>query len=232
MIMSVDQNDNYTPSTFLIVDDHPMAIDGYINLITTSESNSDILFYTAYDLETAYKHYANIIASDIVLDFAFLDVNLPSFPKQNLFTGVDLAFLIRTSFPQCKIVFITMHSEPLWVNKIIDSINPEGFISKNDINFRTFPDAYNAIVLGDRIYSPSIQEARKNLQVNNLSIDQYDSKILLLLSEGKKTVSLPEFIGLSLSAIEKRKAGLKQRLLFHGASDEELIQTARNLGLI
>ena len=230
--MSVDKNENYTASTFLIVDDHPMTIDGYINLISTSENNPDIKFYTAHDLETAYKHYSQILAGDLLLDFAFLDVNLPSYPKQNLFTGVDLAILIRTAFPPCKIVFITMHSEPLWVNKIIDCTNPEGFISKNDINFRTFPNAYNTIAAGDRFYSPSIQEARKNLQVNNLSIDQYDSKILLLLSEGKKTVSLPEFIGLSLSAIEKRKAGLKQRLLFHGASDEDLIQTARNLGLI
>lgn len=219
-------------NTVLIVDDHPMTIDGYINLISSVENTNEIEFLTAHNLENAYQHYHNLITNYQNLDIAFLDINLPAFLAQNLNSGADLALLIRESFPKCKIVFITMHNEPLWVNKVIESINPEGFISKNDVNFRTFPLAYKTIVCGEFYYSPTISEARKLFLLNNLSCDQFDSKILILLAEGKKTNSLPEFVGLSLSAIEKRKAGLKQRLIYHGASDEELIQAARKLGLI
>ena len=69
------------------------------------------------------------------IDLALLDISLPPYIKFNIENGVDLASLIRKKFPNCKIVLLTMHGEPLAVDKIIKDINLEGFVSKNDINF-------------------------------------------------------------------------------------------------
>lgn len=219
-------------STCLIVDDHPMSVDGYINLITICEDNKPPRFITAFNLKDAFHRINELSAEKVNLDIAFLDINLPGYREEKLNSGADLALIIRTLFPDCKIVIITMHNEPLWIKNIVESINPEGLISKNDVNFRTFPPAYKDITSGKFYYSASILEAKKSLQSTNLSLDQFDTKILLLLAEGKKTVNLPEFIGLSLSAIEKRKAGLKKELIIQSGSDEDLIQAAKNLGLI
>ncbi len=219
-------------SIYLIVDDHPMSIDGYINLITLCENEHPIEFVTAKNLKDAFFRVREISSEQKRIDLAILDINLPIYHEQNLNSGVDIAVLIKSIFPDCKIVFITMHNEPLWVQNIITTVNPEGFISKNDVNFRTFPPAYKSITSGETFYSPSILDAKRSLSASNISFDQFDTKIVLLLAEGKKTVNLPEFVGLSLSAIEKRKAALKKQLVIHSASDEDLIQAARNLGLI
>src|SRR5690606_2186013 len=102
-------------------------------------------------------------------------VSLPPFEEQDLHSGIDLALLIRLRHPLCKIVIITMHCEPVWVNQILKSVNPEGFISKSEINYRTFPAAYHKIVDGDFQYSSSITKAHRLFLSKNIDWDEYDS---------------------------------------------------------
>lgn len=80
--------------------------------------------------------------------------------------------------------------------------------------------------------SQSVITAENILFKNNLNWDEYDYQILELLSKGEKTNALTEFIPLSLSAIEKRKATIKKQLLLDGGNDKELIQEAIKRGLI
>ena len=54
----------------------------------------------------------------------------------------------------------------------------------------------------------------------------------ILISQGIKTVNLPNYIPLSMSAIEKRKANIKGQLLMGKGNDSDLISIAKKLGLI
>lgn len=222
----------FPPKTVVfIVDDHPMTVDGYVSLISKSNKNNATEFHLAYDCRTAYQQITKFSAQSIFPSVAFLDVNLPAYEEQQLQSGLDIASIIRDRFPYCKIVIVTMHNEPLWVHQIIDSINPEGFICKSEINYSTFSSAFKKIMSGQQFFSPSITESQHTILSKNLRLDHIDSKILLLLSEGKKTVNLPDFIDFSLSSIEKRKANIKKQLLLDGRSDQELLEAAKNFGL-
>jgi hypothetical protein len=53
-----------------------------------------------------------------------------------------------------------------------------------------------------------------------------------LISQGVKTVNLPNYIPLSMSAIEKRKANIKDQLLKEKGSDKDLIEIAKKLGFL
>jgi hypothetical protein len=53
-----------------------------------------------------------------------------------------------------------------------------------------------------------------------------------LIAQGIKTINLPNFIPLSLSSIEKRKANIKKQLILNSGSDKELIDIAKKLGFI
>jgi len=66
----------------------------------------------------------------------------------------------------------------------------------------------------------------------NINWDDNDSKILQLIAQGIKTINLPDFIPLSLSSIEKRKANIKKQLILNSGSDKELIDIAKKLGFI
>lgn len=216
----------------LIVDDHPMSVDGYVSLLSAIETNKNAAYHLAYNCREAHDVIQEMETNNTAIDIAFFDVNLPAYPEKKLLSGVDLAVFLKKIFPACKIVIISMHSEPVWVNTIFKSINPEGFISKNDINYKIFPDACQKILNNEVYFSPSIIKSQKYFIQQNYNWDELDTKILLLISEGKKTINLPNYIPLSLSAIEKRKANIKKQLVFDNGSDLELIEIAKTLGFI
>jgi DNA-binding NarL/FixJ family response regulator len=222
-----------TPLTILIVDDHPMTVDSYSNLLSVrdfQENTPD--FIRSYNCEDAYNKIFFYLNQNTTIDLALLDISLPPYIEFNIENGIDLASLIRKKFPNCKIVLLTMHGEPLAVDKIIKDINPEGFVSKSDINFELFPIVCKKIVDGEIYKSPTIIESQKELFQRNINWDTHDSQILILISQGIKTVNLPNYIPLSMSAIEKRKANIKGQLLIGKGSDSDLINRAKKLGLI
>ena len=222
-----------TPLTILIVDDHPMTVDSYSNILSVSNFQERTPnFIRSYNCEDAYNKIFFYLNQNTTIDLALLDISLPPYIKFNIENGVDLASLIRKKFPNCKIVLLTMHGEPLAVDKIIKDINPEGFVSKNDINFELFPIICKKITNGEMYKSRTIIESQKELLDRNINWDKHDSQILILISKGIKTVNLPNYIPLSMSAIEKRKANIKGQLLMGKGSDSDLISIAKKLGLI
>nr|WP_315177579.1 response regulator [uncultured Flavobacterium sp.] len=222
-----------TPLTILIVDDHPMTVDSYSNILSVSNFQERTPnFIRSYNCEDAYNKIFFYLNQNTTIDLALLDISLPPYIKFNIENGVDLASLIRKKFPNCKIVLLTMHGEPLAVDKIIKDINPEGFVSKNDINFELFPIICKKIINGEIYKSRTIIESQKELLDRNINWDKHDSQILILISKGIKTVNLPNYIPLSMSAIEKRKANIKGQLLMGKGSDSDLISIAKKLGLI
>ena len=221
-----------TNRNILIVDDHPLNVDSYRALLTGIESNSKANYLLAYDCKEAYNILLTTNRNSETIDFAFLDISLPPFEEKNILSGSDLALEIRTLFPQCKIIIISMHKESLLVNQIYNRINPEGFIAKSDINYKFFTEMFQSIDRNEIYFSASIKNAQKILIENNINWDNHDSEILQLIEKGIKTINLPNFIPLSLSTIEKRKANIKKQLIMNSGSDKELIDAAKNLGFL
>lgn len=217
----------------LIVDDHPMTVDSYVNLLSEEDFNTfDAFFIKNYNCETAYKKIMLLENQNAAIDFAILDVNLPPYPEQNITSGIDLAALIRKTHPTCKILLLTMHTEVFIVNRVIKEIQPEGFISKSEVNFESFPNISKKILAGEIFYSPEIIKSQKNLSQKKIDWGEYDRQILILLSQGVKMIDIPNHIPLSLSSIEKRKAYIKSHLLPEKGGDIELINKARQLGVL
>lgn len=125
-----------------------------------------------------------------------------------------------------------MHSEPVWVSQIYTSINPEGFIAKSDIDYKSFPEAFKSVENNEIYSSKSIRQSRKIMIQRNINWNENDSKMLRLIAEGVKTKDLPKYIPLCLSAIEKRKASIKKQLIRESGSNKELLDSAKSLGLI
>jgi DNA-binding NarL/FixJ family response regulator len=217
----------------LIVDDHPMTVDSYTNLLSVRNFQEKTPnFIKSYTCEDAYNKILLNQKQSTNIDLALLDISLPPYKELNIENGIGLASIIRKKFTNCKIVLLSMHSEPLTVDKIIKEINPEGFVSKNDINFELFPLICKKVMDGELYRSPSIIESLKELLKSNIYWDKHDSQMLILISQGVKTVDLPHYIPLSMSAIEKRKANIKEQLLMGKGSDRDLIDKAKKLGLL
>ena len=216
----------------LVVDDHQMNSDAYINLIKSNQGKNEIIFQKAIDCYSAFKVIKQAEKTSASIDIALIDISIPEYKEEKLLSGTDVALLLRNSFPDCLIIMLTMHTEPLILFNVFKQVNPEGFISKNDIDFEMFPEVFDRIVNIENYFSPTINTAIQSLVKQTLKWDEFDTQIIILLEKGIQTKDLPQYIDLSLSSIEKRKAILKRQILDQKSSDKELIAKCKILKLI
>lgn len=218
-------------SNIIIVDDHPFIIEGYKNAINSyGDNNIEFTITQANDCESAY----NVITENVnnPYNIAFFDISMPPYPEKNIFSGEDIALLTKKLMPDCRIILLTMHTELLKINTIIKNINPSGLIIKNDLTFDELLVAFDRIMKGQNYYSQTVVKFVSQATFDNFEIDPFDKQILFHLSKGTKTKDIPGYVPLSLSAVEKRKLNLKEKLEIKGGTDIELITEARSKGLI
>ena len=215
----------------LIVDDHPFIIEGYKNAITRYKSDQFEFFITqAKDCESGYNSITN---SEIAhFDIAFLDISMPPYEEKNMYSGEDLAKLIVEYMPNCKIILLTMFTELLKIKTIIKTINPSGLVIKNDLTFDELIYAFNKIINNEQYYSDSVLKMLSQSEEGSIEVDLFDKQILFHLSKGTKLQDFPQYIPISLGAIDSRKSNLKRLLKVETGSDSDLVQAAKSKGLL
>lgn len=226
--MTIETAATKLKKNILIVDDHPFIIQGYKNAITRYNPNEyDFVISEAKDCESAYSLITN--TNSLVFDIAFLDISMPAYEDKELYSGEDLAKLILQYMPNCKIIMLTMFTEFLKLKTLINNVNPRGLVIKNDLTFDELLIAFDKVISNQLYYSKSILEMLGSHD-NSIEIDLFDKQILFHLSKGTKLQDIPQFVPISLNAIESRKANLKN--LLEVVEDSDLVKAAKNKGLI
>lgn len=218
--------------TILMVDDHPIIIEGYQNtLMATKREDQTLIIDTANDCDTA-NLLMRKAAREKPYDVLFFDISLPASKDGALTSGEDLAKLSKQLMPQGKIIILTMFNESYRIHNIIKNINPDGFLIKSDLTSSELAEAFQHILVAPPYYSSTVSQFLNKIIVNEIHIDETNRKMLHLLSRGMKTRSLPEHIDLSISSIEKRKKQLKELFSVTDGKDETLIMEARKKGFL
>ncbi|MBJ7881489.1 response regulator [Gelidibacter salicanalis] len=216
----------------LMVDDHPIIIEGYENTLMATKHEDQILqIETANDCDTA-NELLQRAAIEKPYDICFFDISLPSSSNGKLNSGEDLAKMTRDIMPNAKVVILTMFNESYRVHNIIQEINPDGFLIKSDLTSSELAEAFQHILTTPPYYSSTVNNYLKKTVSANLHVDDINRKILHLLSQGIRTITLREHINLSMSAIEKRKRQLKLLFSVEDGKDETLIEEARKMGFL
>lgn len=215
----------------LIVDDHPFIIEAYKNTIAGYNTEEfEFQITQANDCKMAYEVMNN--SNSPQFDVAFFDISMPPYHEKNILSGEDLARLMKKLVPSCKIILLTMHTESLKINNIINTINPQGLIIKNDLTFDDLLVAFDKILGNGFYYSPTVLKLVNQQTGDDTVIDDLDRQILYHLSRGVRTKNIPLHTPLSLSAIEKRKLNLKDLFNIIGGDDEALIAEGKMRGYI
>ncbi|WP_103072247.1 response regulator [Aquimarina sediminis] len=216
----------------LMIDDHPMIIEGYKNtLLGENQKEYQIKIDIASNCDDAY---ANIVKSSEgnEYDMLFVDIKLPPSSDGSITSGEDLAKHAKELLPKAKIIILTMHREDHRIHNILKNINPAGFLIKSDLTSSELLLAFNNIIKGKAYYSATVNDHFRKMMTNKFSLDEKNLKILYHLSRGVKTKNLPNYVSLSLSAIEKRKNQIKEMFSIAKADDQMLLEEARKRGFI
>ncbi len=215
----------------LIIDDHHLMIEGYKAILNYSDCGFKFSLSTAHDCESGYRILGNPRNAS-KFDLIFIDRGLPPFEQEKIHNGDDLAILARRNFPETKIVILTSHAQAFVLYNIVKEINPDGLLVKSDFDAEQLLEAVRRILAGEIFYSNTVRQNIRELSARNAYLDNYNRQIITLLSKGIKTKSLPDYLPLSISAIDKRKVQIRDYFNIGCGGDEDIIREARTAGFI
>lgn len=217
----------------LMIDDHPMIIEGYQNTLQfTKSAKQNLTIHIANNCDEAIKYMNTSVEHNSPYDVLFIDISLPPSSDGTMNSGEDLAEYARKNLPTAKIIILTMFNESFRIHNIIKNIDPEGFLIKSDLTSSELASAFQAVLYNPPFYSGTVNSHIRKTITSDIVIDEKNRKILHLLSQGVKTKNLAAHLDLSLSAIEKRKKQLKEVFAIEDGQDETLLTEARKQGFV
>lgn len=217
----------------LMIDDHPMIIEGYQNtLLFTKKETQNLNIDIANNCDEAIAFMNKSIANERPYNVLFVDISLPPSSDGLMSSGEDLAEYARTILPDAKIIILTMFNESFRIHNIIKTIDPEGFLIKSDLTSKELASAFQAVLYNPPFYSGTVNSHIRKSITSDIVIDEKNRKILHLLSQGVKTKNLAAHLDISLSAVEKRKKQLKELFSVQDGQDETLLSKARKKGFV
>lgn len=216
----------------LMIDDHPMIIEGYKSILSFNNMELDFDVISAYSCKEAYEILNS--SSCPKFDVILLDLSLPAYEEKQIFSGEDLASIIKNKLPESKIIILTSHAEAFTLFDLKKKYKPEGILVKSDFSAEELLEAFELILKGVTYESKTVKEGISEiLSMNNtIFLDEQNREIIRLLSQGILTKSLPNYLSLSQSAIDKRKAQIREGLAIKGGTDEDIVREAKKHGFI
>ncbi|MGE5570605.1 MAG: response regulator [Rhodospirillales bacterium] len=196
----------------LLADDHALVVAGLRKLL---EPEFDVVG-TAAD-----GHSVILAAERLKPDVILLDISLP------LLNGIDAARAIKKSFPEVKIVLVTMHSDPNYVKEAFRA-GGSGYVLKRS----AASELGTAIreVLAGRTYLTPLASARPTPGKHTVELTPRQREVLQLVAEGRSTKEIAGILKISVKTVEFHKSGIMQKLAMH--STAELTRYAIDHGII
>ncbi len=217
----------------LMIDDHPMIIEGYQNTLQFTKKEDQLLqIDIANNCDEAVAFMDKSVKNNNPYNVLFVDISLPPSKDGKMNSGEDLAIYARHMLPKSRIIILTMFDESYRIHNIIQTIEPEGFLIKSDLTSSELASAFQAVLHNPPFYSGTVNSHLRKTNESGIVIDDKNRKILYLLSQGATNKSLAAHLNISVSAIEKRKKQLRDIFLIDDGQDETLINEARKKGFI
>jgi DNA-binding NarL/FixJ family response regulator len=219
----------------LIVDDHPLIAEAYesaFNKVSDEDPNVNFLISKSIDCDSAIEYIEKFNQGESTLSIVVLDIRIPPSADGKMLSGEDLGIFINKISPDTKIVVSTTLNDNYRVHNILKTINPDGFLIKNDINAQELIDAINSVITDPPYYSKSVIKLLRKQVSTDYLLDGTDRKLLYEISIGTRTKDLPDILPLSIAGIEKRKRQLKKAFNTETDEDKELIMKAKEKGFL
>lgn len=190
-----------TPLRIVIADDHQMFIDGVKALLSTEQQFQFVG-------EAPNGEEALGVVTSMRPDILITDINMPGM------SGTDLTKKVKQSFPEVKVLVITMYNDPGTVNEILMA-EAEGYILKNTGKPELIT-ALTQIADNGTFYSREIMEImmkwrmkRKATTEQNLS--PREEEIVKLIGQEFSTAAIAEKLFISPRTVDTHRQNIMEK---------------------
>jgi DNA-binding NarL/FixJ family response regulator len=185
----------------LLADDHPLTLEGirvflepHFGRITTVSDGRALV-------EQAIKMKPDLI---------ILDITMP------LLNGIDAAAQIRKSLPNVKMLFVTMHSDPAYLEAAL-SAGALGYVLKSAAREELI-EAAISVLRGDIYVTPNLSNEPlghfKDPQraAATLRLSSRERETLQLIAEGRAAKEIAHVMAISVKTVAFHRGNIKRKL--------------------
>ncbi len=209
----------------LLADDHTLVRLGFRRLLE-DDPRIEVVGEASTGLE-AVKECLRLKPNVTVMDVSMPEIG-----------GIEATAEILKSFPEARVVILSMHANPAYIRKAIE-VGAKGYILKNAIQV-DLTRAIIAVAEGEAYLSPAISslvlESMKAGALVGAADDPYDrltlreKEVLQLIAQSKSNKEIAVLLDISVNTVAVHRAHLMETLGLHRTA--ELVLYAVKRGLI
>ncbi|TLV00689.1 response regulator [Dyadobacter luticola] len=199
----------------LIVDDHPMVLEGLKSLLADNEEVTVV--GTA---SNAIDAIAFLKSNEV--DIAFLDINLPDI------NGIDLCKKVKEQFPTVKTLALSTFSERAYVSRMIQN-GASGYLIKSS-GKEEILEAIRQVQLGGYFMNVNFDQNTATAPKTVPFLTRREKEVLVLIAEGMTNPQIAEQLFISVTTVNSHRQNLLMK--FEVSNTASLIKLAAGLGLI
>jgi len=200
----------------LLADDHSITLEGMRSVISRE-----------HDLIGEVSDGRALVTEALRLrpDLIVLDIGMP------LLNGIDAARQIRQAWPRAKLLFVSMHSNGMYVREAM-STGASGYVLKTSAAEELLPAIRT--VLEGRVYmtpalAPNGIGALPAARVTS-GLTERQREVLQLIAEGRSSKEVASILGISVKTANFHRYEVKKKLGVHSIA--ELAALAARSGLV
>ncbi|SEJ65075.1 two component transcriptional regulator, LuxR family [Dyadobacter koreensis] len=201
----------------LIVDDHPLVVEGLKSLLHDSEGIT-----IAGTASNAFDAIAFLKNNEV--DIAFLDINLPDV------SGIDLCKKIKEQFPNVKSLALSTFSERSYISRMIQN-GACGYLIKSS-GKEDILEAVRQVQQGGYFMNVNFdQNPTADITPKTIPfLTRREKEVLVLIAEGLTNPQIAEKLFISVTTVNSHRANLLMK--FDVGNTASLIKISATLGLI
>ena len=203
----------------VIADDHHLIRQGLRDLL---EKESDIQIVAEAKDGREVIDAVHRVRTEVIV----MDVEMPGID------GIVATRMIRASFPDIRVVMLSMHSDPVLIRKALDN-GARGYVLKKSAG-EELVKAIRTVCRGVTYHSRAMDHAdclyEEYPHGTPPQLTPREREILRLIASGRSNRQIAETMRISLKTVQNHRINLMAKLDTHSLPD--LIRTAIKLGLI
>ncbi len=191
---------NSLPIKLLLVDDHPLVLEGIRAIIETC-SRIEVVGAASSAAE------ALEMAERITPDVAMMDINMHGT------NGLDAIELFKEQHPATRIIMLSMHDNREYISTSV-MYGAAGYVLK-DVSTSEIIAAVETVAAGGTYFSSGVADVLMQARQNSKPMSPLTTReqsVLLLVADGKSSRDVGQILNISTRTVETHRKNIKKKL--------------------